>query len=64
MNYESLIKKNIKNMNKRVDNDDELYNSFFEEPPILPSSKLNEITEERINEFFEKIIKRVKTKNE
>ncbi len=40
----------------RIDNDDELYNTYFEEPPILPDSKLNTISEEQIFLAINKII--------
>lgn len=42
---------------KEVDNNDALYTSYLSEFPIHSKSKLNNITEENIIQFFRKIIK-------
>lgn len=48
---------------KKVDNDPELYASYFEHSPILQTSVLNQITVKNVKNRFNEIVKKIKRSN-
>lgn len=68
--YDSRCFINVNNFNnfneaikyiKEVDKNEELYLSYFDNPPIYAGSKLSKITKEHIYKFLDKVIEAVKT---